>query len=687
MNADRLLQTLQDRFGHREFRPNQREVCEAVTAGEDCLVVMPTGGGKSLCYQLPGLLRARGTLVISPLIALMDDQSAKLNALGLRAGCIHSGLSRQEQQQVFQQWLARDLDYLMIAPERLRVPGFAQRLGQDPPGLIAVDEAHCISMWGHDFRPDYRLLGERLPIVRGQGPNQAPVIAMTATATTRVQKDILRQLGIPSGRSFIHGFTRDNLAVEVVQCAKSERIKQVTSLLADEAMRPCIVYALSRKEVEALANQLTEVLDLPVEAYHAGLPSEQRTAVQERFLSGQRDIITATVAFGMGIDKADIRTVVHVGMPASVESYYQEIGRAGRDGAPARAITFMNWADRKLHEFLQGLSYPALHVLDRVVESIRQGCQQRSELHEHLGLQEEVMDVALAKLQVLGVVELTGYGELVLLPDASHHHWRQSYGEQLDWRSAQLNQAFEFAQRSGCRMARLVRYFGERTGVRPCGHCDECAPQSCVVRRLRPPTPQEVTSMQELIGRLPSHQSWSEGRCHQALGGERVIPRKVFQSWVNALSRTGFIETETASFEKGGQTIRYRALRRPDRLPTEPLDAVVLVDVETASTGSKKRKKKPRKKTKKKTQKSTYFDTERHPQADERIVDELKAWRLARARQDNVPAYVVMPNATLTALAAQLPQNEAELLEVHGMGPARVQRYGAELLAELRSFS
>jgi DNA topoisomerase-3 len=315
--SQKLSSLLEERFGFSSFRPHQQAVCEAAAAGSDVLLVMPTGAGKSLCYQLPGLARGGTTLVVSPLIALMEDQVVRLQALGLRAERIHSGRGRVDSRRVCGDYLEGRLDYLFIAPERLGVPGFPEFLAQRPLALIAIDEAHCISQWGHDFRPDYRLLGERLPLLR-----PAPVVALTATATPLVQRDIVQQLALAaSTKQFIHGFRRTNLAIEAVAVPPKQRADRTRRWLALPERTPAIVYAPTRKLAEAVAVELEG--EHRVQAYHAGLSAERRDEVQSAFLGGRLDVVVATVAFGMGVDKADVRTVVHLALPGSLESYYR----------------------------------------------------------------------------------------------------------------------------------------------------------------------------------------------------------------------------------------------------------------------------------------------------------------------------------------------------------------------------
>jgi len=337
-----MLDLLKTTFGYADFRPLQREVIEQIMSGGDALVLMPTGGGKSLCYQLPSLALPGLTIVISPLIALMKDQVDALHGNGIEAAYANSSLDRHELYAVEVAAVRGRLKLLYLAPERLTLPQTQEWLKRLSVSLIAIDEAHCISEWGHDFRPEYR----KLKCLRDLYPN-VPRIALTATANPRVKRDIIEQLGLHGGKIFQSSFNRPNLTYRVVP--KKGAFERLVAELRARPQQSAIVYCFSRKSTERLAEKLVQS-GIPAAAYHAGMTPLARSRTQERFIRDEVSVITATIAFGMGIDKPDVRMVVHMDMPKSVEGYYQETGRAGRDGLPGDCLLFYSPGDRVKYE-------------------------------------------------------------------------------------------------------------------------------------------------------------------------------------------------------------------------------------------------------------------------------------------------------------------------------------------------
>jgi ATP-dependent DNA helicase RecQ len=328
---------LKDYFGYDNFRPLQAEIIEHIIKGNDALVLMPTGGGKSICYQIPALVFEGLTLVISPLIALMKDQVESLRANGIKASFINSSLSQSEQDAVL--WAAKlgELKLLYIAPERLFAGNTLSFFRELNISLIAVDEAHCISSWGHDFRPEYR----QLSVLKGTFSN-TPIIALTATADRVTRRDICSQMGIDEGFTFLSSFDRPNISLEVLP--GQQRLKQIQFFLNARSGQSGIIYCLSRKGTETVSESLN-AMGFKTAAYHAGLDAQKRSEIQNKFINDDTPIIVATVAFGMGIDKSNVRWIIHYNLPSNVESYYQEIGRAGRDGLKAETILFYSYAD------------------------------------------------------------------------------------------------------------------------------------------------------------------------------------------------------------------------------------------------------------------------------------------------------------------------------------------------------
>jgi ATP-dependent DNA helicase RecQ len=361
------LQGALNRFGLREFRKGQQDVISHVIAGHDCLCVMPTGGGKSLCYQLPSLVRPGLTIVVSPLIALMKDQVDTLVKRGIKATLINSTLSNSEQNQRLDHVAGGHYSMVYVAPERLRNPKFLEAIRTTPVQLLAIDEAHCISEWGHDFRPDYHRLGRFREALGG-----VQTIALTATATPRVRQDIVDSLKLRVAKHFITGFARDNLYFGTVQCmGDREKDKQLMDFLATQTGTG-IIYAATRKRCEALVEQIGKELKISVGAYHAGLMGDQRKLIQDQFMRNHLKVIVATNAFGMGIDKSDLRYVVHYNMPGTLEAFYQEAGRAGRDGLPSQCVLLYSAQDRYIQEFFIENANPPRELLKMVYEFLLQ---------------------------------------------------------------------------------------------------------------------------------------------------------------------------------------------------------------------------------------------------------------------------------------------------------------------------
>jgi DNA topoisomerase-3 len=392
----------------------------------------------------------------------MDDQVRSLTSHGLRAAAIHSGLSRDQARAHALAYSQGQLDFLFLAPERLAVPGVLAWLERHRPSLIAIDEAHCISHWGHEFRAEYRRLGERLQSLR-----PCPIIATTATATPRVQADIVSELRLKTPLVRIHGFRRDNLAVSAVEAKPSTRFATIARILANPEARPAIIYAGTRKEVEKLHQGLST--KFRIGPYHAGLDPQSRRAIAADFSNGKLDIITATTAFGMGIDKANIRTVVHSFIPASLENYYQEIGRAGRDGNLSRTVLLYATSDIFTHEYLHKLNFPEVSELERLYTSVPETF---TPIDAIKGAWDPAnLDTLVDKLWIHGGLLRRGT-EIARGPA----DWLGAYKQQKQFKKNEPWTMLKFARDlSVCRMTALARHFGERSHkTQGCGLCDVC---------------------------------------------------------------------------------------------------------------------------------------------------------------------------------------------------------------------
>jgi ATP-dependent DNA helicase RecQ len=478
-----LHAALHEHFGFDHFRPGQEDAVAAAVAGHDVLVVMPTGAGKSLCYQLPALVRDDLTIVVSPLVSLMQDQ---VEALERRAPGAAAVINSQQDASTNAEVLARaragSLKLLYVAPERFSSPGFLQAIREVPIGLFVVDEAHCVSQWGHDFRPDYFRLADA---ARWLGAKA--LIASTATATPQVARDIVARLGLKEPSLVTTGFDRPNLSFAVVPCATTaDKHARIAAALGEEGALPAIVYAGTRKSCESLAERLGVELGIEVLAYHAGLGRNERTAAQRRFMGGEVEVVVATNAFGMGVDKADVRTVAHEVVPPSIEAYYQEAGRAGRDGAPARALLFAEKRDKSLHVFFIQRAEVSDALLDQVAQRLLAAAvDNRFDVAvSYLDEEAERVRAIVGHLARAGVIQPAPSpmdrvrGRVVGVFDgAARALARTSAAEGQRARWKQYRAAWAFVEEGGCRRATILKHFGDPAAPAPqvpC--CDVCDP-------------------------------------------------------------------------------------------------------------------------------------------------------------------------------------------------------------------
>lgn len=591
------LQLLRTVFGHPAFRGAQEDIVTHVAGGGDALVLMPTGGGKSLCYQLPALLRVGTALVVSPLIALMQDQVAALKQLGVRAAFLNSTLDGREVNACERALRNGELDLLYVAPERLMMPRMLECLAESKIALFAIDEAHCVSQWGHDFRPEYL----QLSVLHEQFPS-VPRIALTATADPQTRDEIIRRLALDDARVFISSFDRPNIRYTIVdkQDARNQLLRFIREDHKDEAG---IVYCLSRKKVDETAAWLVShgVHALP---YHAGMDTVSRADHQNRFQREDGVVVVATIAFGMGIDKPDVRFVAHLDLPKSIEGYYQETGRAGRDGAPADA-----WMAYGLGDVVQ----------------------QRRMIDQSEG-SEEYRRVLVVKLDaLLGLCET-----------------------------------------AGCRRVRLLDYFGEASA--PCGNCDTCLepPQtwdatdaarkalSCIYR-----TGQRfgaVHLIDVLRGRATERTAqWGHEQLN-VFGIGADLDEAAWRNVFRQLVALGFAEPDHDAYG----ALKLTDASRPVLKGEQPVEMRHL---------------QPRKGKVGKTRSAAAAGLS---SADAGLLDQLKAWRLEQAREQSVPAYVILHDRTLAEIAASRPHDIDALAMISGIGAKKLERYGSALLELVR---
>ncbi len=596
MSITRAQEILKNQFGYDSFRMNQQAASECVLAKKDCVVLMPTGGGKSLCYQIPALILDGLTLVISPLIALMKDQVDALKNNGIAAEFLNSSQTSREQTEVFQSVRQGKTKILYVAPERLLQSGdmFIDFLKSINVSLFAIDEAHCISSWGHDFRPEYIQLGK----LKRYFP-EIPVIALTATADKLVRKDIFERLNISEAELFLSSFNRPNIYYQVEP--KRNSYAQLLDYLEKRRDESGIIYCLSRAATESLSWDLRDegFSALP---YNAGLDKATRDKNQELFLKDEVKIIVATIAFGMGIDKSNVRFVVHYDLPKNVESYYQETGRAGRDGLESHALLFFSWAD---------------------------------------------------------VIKLKGFAEV----DGNE--------KQSEIMLRKLDTMGKFGDLKSCRRKFLLNYFSEET-VGDCGNCDNCnkdfetfdgtiIAQKALSAVYRTNQRMGLGYLVDFLRGSQSQKIWDEHKNLKTYGVGADISKDNWFEYFRDLIGQDFLK------QTDGQ---YPIIQLTEK-SEDVLKGNVRVDLIKVIVKEEK--------------KTSLVPQVSYPYLKD-LFDELRKVRTAFAREENVPPYVIFSDATLVEMATYLPHNNAEMRKISGVGELKLDKYGADFIAEIRDY-
>jgi len=562
---EQARESLRKHFGFADFREGQHEVIDTILSGKDAIVVMPTGSGKSLCYQLPAMMLDGATLVVSPLIALMKDQVDALHSRGLPATFINSAISELEQKSRIDSLRRGEYKLVYVAPERFRSPRFNAALRSVNISLFAVDEAHCVSTWGHDFRPDYLRLKHVI-----ESLDNSRTIALTATATPYVRSDIIQQLGLKEPLTFVSGFDRPNLSIEVVHTEREREKLARIKKLANSQKGSGIIYTSTRKAVEQVGAKLLEQ-GLSVATYHAGMTDNQRNKAHEDFMSGRKQMIIATNAFGMGIDKSDIRFVVHYQMPGSIEAYYQEIGRAGRDGLHSQCLLLFNYVDKKTHDFFIEGSYPVPRLVKQVYDELVSTGLKRieltpDELGSRIGERNDMaINSALYLLDRAGHIERSvtnsreGSGTkrsrvILLLDDPPVTQLRVNFSDVTrrgDLERRKLREMIEFCYTNTCFRAYILDYFGDRHHARQCGECGNCGHSSPVALdrpqldapqpALRAMTAHELLRVRKILA-CAKRMKGRFGKNVLAATLRGSASRQVLQAHLNELSTYGLLK-------------------------------------------------------------------------------------------------------------------------------------------------
>jgi len=634
---DRVRTLMHRYWGYSQFLPLQSEAMERVLEGRDSLVVLPTGGGKSLCFQAPALALDGTAVVVSPLISLMKDQVDGLRECGVAAACLHSGLEGSEAARVLRAFHAGALKLLYVAPERLTMESFVERLRQTPLSFLAVDEAHCISMWGHDFRPEYRALS----LIRQAWPD-LPIHAYTATASHHVQNDIVRELRMRDAEVLVGSFDRPNLFYRAeARLNARASLGQILDVIRRHPGDSGIIYCITRKEVEKLCGELRQ-MGLSALPYHAGLDAEKRRANQEAFIREEVDMIVATVAFGMGIDKPNVRYVIHAGCPKSLEHYQQEAGRAGRDGLPAECCLFYQTRDFVLWRWL-----------------INKGDEDAARDGDGT-LSKEAKRIALRKLREME----------------------------------------EYCDTSGCRHAGLVQYFGQRYGKVSCRACDNCLPNAL------PPSEAIVTAQKILSCVVRLKESCGLTVVARVLCGQAALCEDGYRQlstfgllshyreasvlkWIGQLRAQGYVQQADGDDSALRVTASGWRVLRAQEAPVLSIEAVARAEkrgTESVSGKSRKSERSPGVSAEEALPDRNSSNLGELTDEDRALYEELRSLRRQIAREKQLRPFLIFHDRTLYDLAQRRPSTIESFGRILGVGEQKCQTYAPAFLPVLRTF-